>query len=58
MALLGQVRQLQAKGQPIPAAPSVWYLVGIGATLILALVALFAGLVALAAVIWKAIVGH
>jgi len=55
LALLGEVRQLQAKGQPVPAAPSVRYLVGIGVILILALLLLFVGLVALAAVVWKAV---
>jgi hypothetical protein len=56
--LLGEVRQLQQKGQPMPAAPSVLYLVGIGAALLLALGLVFAVAVALAAwivkTIWKA----
>ncbi len=55
MALLGQVRQLQAKGQPIPSAPSVWYLVGIATVLLTALGLLFVGLVAIAAIVWKAV---
>ena len=55
LALLGEVRQLQSQGQPIPAAPSVRYLVGIGVVLVSSLLLLFVGLVALAAMVWKAV---
>jgi Domain of unknown function (DUF4112) len=57
LKLLGDVRKLQSEGQPVPAAPSVWYLVGIGAILVSSLLLLFVGLVALAAVVWKAVTG-
>jgi hypothetical protein len=53
--LLDQVRALQKRGEPVPAAPSVLYLVGIGLALVLALVLVFAGAVALAAWVWKSI---
>jgi len=55
LKLLNEVRQLQKRGEPVPAAPSVLYLIGIGASLILALGLIFAGAVALAAWIWKSI---
>jgi hypothetical protein len=53
--LLDEVRGLQKRGEPVPAAPSVWYLVGIGVALVSALVLVFAGAVALAAWVWKSI---
>jgi hypothetical protein len=55
LKLLNDVRQLQKRGEPVPAAPSVLFLVGIGAGLVLALGLIFAGAVALAAWIWKSI---
>jgi hypothetical protein len=57
LKLLSEVRKLQSEGQPVPAAPSVWYLVGIGVILVSALLLLFVGLVALAALVWKAVTG-
>jgi hypothetical protein len=57
MKLLSEVRQLQSQGHPVPAAPSVWYLVGIAAILISTLLLIFVGLVALAALVWKAVRG-
>jgi hypothetical protein len=54
LKLLGEVRKLQSQGHPVPAAPSVWYLVGIGAILLSALLLMFIGLVAIAAMVWKA----
>ena len=33
MALLREVQEHQKRGEPMPAAPSVWYLVGLGALL-------------------------
>jgi hypothetical protein len=57
LKLLGEVRKLQSEGHPVPAAPSVWYLVGIGVILVSALLLLFVGLVALAALVWKAVTG-
>ena len=53
--LLDEVRAHQKRGEPIPAAPSVLYLVGIGFSLVTALVLVFAGAVALAAWVWKSI---
>ena len=53
LKLLGEVRQLQSRGAPIPAAPSARYLIGIGVILIAALLLMFFGLVAVAALIWK-----
>jgi Domain of unknown function (DUF4112) len=55
LKLLDEVRQLQKRGEPVPAAPSVLYLVGLGAGLFLALGLIFAGAVALAAWIWKSV---
>jgi hypothetical protein len=54
LKLLGEVRELQKRGAPVPAAPSVWYLVGIGAILVTSLLLVFVGLVAIAAMVWKA----
>jgi hypothetical protein len=54
LKLLSEVRDLQRRGAPVPAAPSIRYLVGIGAILVLALGLLFVGLVAVAAMVWKA----
>jgi Domain of unknown function (DUF4112) len=54
LKLLGEVRELQRRGAPVPAAPSVLYLVGIGAILVSALLLVFVGLVAIAAMVWKA----
>lgn len=31
--LLGEVRALQARGQPVPSAPSAWYLIGLASAL-------------------------
>ncbi len=53
IALLHQVRDLRKQGGPVPTAASGWYLAGIAAVLIGALLAMFVGLVALAAYIWK-----
>ncbi len=53
IALLNQVRDLHKQGQPMPTAASGWYLAGIAAVLIGTLLAMFVGLVALAAFIWK-----
>ena len=50
LKLLGEVRELQSRGAPVPAAPSVRYLVGIGAILILALGLLLVGIVTV--VVW------
>lgn len=55
IALLNQVRDLHKQGVPVPTAASGWHLVAIGAVLIGTLVLMFAGLVALAAFIWKRI---
>lgn len=55
LKLLEEVRVLQKQGQPVPAAPSVMYLVGIGVSLLLAVGLVFAAAVALAAWIVKAI---
>jgi len=55
LALLREVHAIQARGGPIPSAPSVRYLWTIGAILIGALLLVFVGLVALAALIVKAI---
>ncbi len=54
LKLLGEVRKLQSEGHPVPAAPSAWYLIGIGVILVSALLLMFMGLVALAAIVWKA----
>lgn len=54
LKLLGEVRQRQSEGQPMPAASSFWYLAGIGAILVSALLLMFVGLVAIAALVWKA----
>jgi hypothetical protein len=53
LKLLKEVRQLQGAGQPVPAAPSAWYLVGIAAILVSALVLMLVGLVAILALVWK-----
>ena len=53
--LLDEVRQLRQQGAPIPAAPSVLYLVGIGLVFLLAVGLVFAAAVAIAAWIWKSI---
>jgi hypothetical protein len=55
LKLLGEVRQLQSRGAPVPSAPSVGYLIGIGAILLLALGLIFVGMVTVAALIFKAI---
>jgi Domain of unknown function (DUF4112) len=55
LKLLNEVRQLQKQGQPVPKAPSALYLVGIGASLFLAVGLMFAAAVALAAWIVKTI---
>jgi hypothetical protein len=52
LKLLGQVRQLQSRGAPVPSAPSIRYLLGIAAILFLALGLMFVGLVAV--IIWIA----
>lgn len=55
--LLREVHEAQALGAPIPSAPSVRYLWTIGAILIGALFLVFVGMVAIAAVVWKAVTG-
>lgn len=55
LALLNEVRDLRKQGAPVPVAASGWYLAGIAAVLVGALLAMFVGLVALAAVVWKAV---
>lgn len=55
LQLLTEVRQLQSRGAPVPAAPSVLYLVGITSVLLVALLMVFAVFVAVAAWIVKAI---
>jgi hypothetical protein len=57
LKLLGEVRKSQLAGHPMPAAASGWYLAGIGAILISVLLLIFVCLVALAAVVWKAVTG-
>jgi hypothetical protein len=47
LKLLNSVRQLQKQGQPVPAAPSVLFLVGIGAALFLAVGLMIAATAAL-----------
>ena len=54
LRLLEEVRGLQKLGKPVPSAPSVAYLLGIGAVLIGSLLLVFVGLVAVAAMVWKA----
>jgi Domain of unknown function (DUF4112) len=56
LKLLGEVRQLQSRGAPVPAAPSAFYLLGIAAILLVALGLIFVGMVTVAALIFKAIV--
>ncbi len=56
LKLLSEVREHQSRGEPMPAAPSVMFLVGIGAVLVFALGLVFVGMVTVAALIWKAIV--
>ena len=56
LKLLAEVHERQKLGRPMPAAPSILFLVGIGAVLLLALALVFAGMVTVAALIWKAIV--
>ena len=53
LALLGEVRQRQSLGEPMPSAPSIRYLITIGVVLIGAILLTFVGLVALAAWIVK-----
>jgi len=53
--LLNEVRALQKQGQPMPAAPSVLYLVGIGVALLSAVGLMFVAAVAVAAWIVKTI---
>lgn len=53
--LLEEVRQLRHRGEPVPAAPSVLYLVGIASVFLLAIGLVFVGAVALATLIVKAI---
>ena len=55
IALLQEFRDVHKQGKPMPTAASGWYLAGIAAVLIGTLVLMFAGLVALAAFIWKRI---
>ena len=55
LKLLSEVRQLQARGEPVPAAPSVRYLLGIASILFLALGLMFVGFVAVVAWIVKAV---
>jgi len=55
LALLAEVRQLQSRGAPIPSAPSVRYLVGIAAVLVSARLLIFIGLVAVAALVVRAV---
>ena len=57
LKLLSEVRQLQARGEPVPAAPSVRYLLGVATVLFLALGLIFVGAVAVVAWIIKAIRG-
>ncbi|WP_435016887.1 DUF4112 domain-containing protein [Tundrisphaera sp. TA3] len=56
--LLREVHAIQARGGPIPSAPSVRYLWAIGAILIGALLLMFIGMVAVAALIVKLIWNH
>lgn len=58
LALLREVHEIQARGGQIPSAPSKRYLWTIGIVLVGALLLMFAGMVAVAALIWKAIAGH
>jgi hypothetical protein len=53
--LLDEAREKHRLGEPMPAAPSVWYLVGVGGVLLLAVGLVFAAAVAVAAWIVKAI---
>lgn len=53
--LLDEARERHRLGEPMPAAPSVWYLVGVGLVLLLAVGLVFAFAVAVAAWIVKAI---
>jgi hypothetical protein len=55
LKLLGEVRQLQSRGAPVPSAPSVRYLLGIGAILFLSVGLMFVGFVAVIAWIVKAV---
>ncbi len=55
LALLGQVREHQRRGEPIPAAPSVRYLVGIAAILVSALALMMVGLAAVVVWLFRAI---
>ena len=55
LKLLAEVREHQKRGEPMPSAPSVGYLVGIGVALLVALGLVFAAAVAVAAWIWKSI---
>jgi hypothetical protein len=57
LKLLSEIRKAQSEGHPVPAAPSVWYLIGIGVILVSTLLLMFVGLVALAALVWKAVAG-
>jgi Domain of unknown function (DUF4112) len=55
LKLLGEVRQLQSRGAPVPAAPSVRYLLGIGAILFFSVGLMFVGFVAVVAWLFKAV---
>ena len=55
LKLLGEVRQLQSRGAPVPSAPSVGYLIGIGAILFFSVGLMFVGFVAVVAWIVKAV---
>ena len=55
LKLLAEVRQLQARGAPVPAAPSVRYLLMVGAILFLALGLIFVGLITVIAWLIKSI---
>ena len=55
LKLLGEVRALQSRGEPVPEAPSIRYLVGIGLVLFLSVGLMFVGAVAVVAWLVKAI---
>ena len=54
LALLGEVRKKQAVGEPMPAASSIGYLIGIAVVLLGALLLMLVGLVAIVAWLFKA----
>ena len=55
LKLLAEVREHQSRGEPMPAAPSVLYLAGIAAVLLLGLGLILVGLVTVIAWLWKAV---